>query len=119
VTFSQFTFLEVLWSEQVLQKIHTLSSASNYLVVVLPDAWRDVLSASIEHPSSAIDFLDGQVEIQKVDKFTKSSYPFKAQRLELLLKGLTHGGFSLLQFDECKSDSGAVHILTFKRREKY
>jgi 2-polyprenyl-3-methyl-5-hydroxy-6-metoxy-1,4-benzoquinol methylase len=111
-----FTLLEVKSIEGAVQSVIANCAANGIVVIVLPDVWSDILTASQTDHSIATSFLTKSVAIQKVDKFTGTEYPFNAQRVELWIHKILLSGFTLEKFEIGNFENGNTYILAFKNR---
>jgi ubiquinone/menaquinone biosynthesis C-methylase UbiE len=111
-----FTLLEIGLSASILKRIDQVCARGGTLIIVLPDAWRDVLSETQENLALAHRFLTDEISIQKIDKFTGTQYPFKASRLESVIMCILSLGFVLEILTSQEAASGTVFLLAFKRR---
>jgi ubiquinone/menaquinone biosynthesis C-methylase UbiE len=109
-----FTLLELKWTEKLFERLKSICSENGRLLVVLPDSWCDVLHSGTNAQANAMKFLNEAVNVEKTDKFTLKKYPFIAQRLEVLLVGLTRQGFSLVHFEDTALEKSKILMLTFK-----
>lgn len=111
-----FTLLEIQDVDRLCGLIsqHTIDGA--LLVVTMPDAWIDVLEHARSEPEIVREYVDGPVEIPKLDKFTGERYPFRATRIEDLLSRILKSGFNLIQLEHGRVASQSAFVLAFKRR---
>ena len=106
-----FTLLEVTDIECCVRRVRQAMNEHATLVVVLPDAWGDVLRHTTEVVSN---FVVGPVNIPKVDKFTGQSYPFRAVRIEETIGAILRCGFQLFELTR-SAIGGGTFLLAFRR----
>lgn len=111
-----FTLLEITGVERLLEIFKERLAEGGLLLVVLPDAWADVLRRSRVDPNVIERFLSDSVDVPKVDKFTKSQYPFHAMRTESLIEAATESGFDLYSLRHGVIGSAAAYVLGFRHR---
>lgn len=111
-----FTLLEVSDIDRAVNAISANCKNDGVVIIVLPDAWNDVLAASHDDPDIAKLFLANTVEIQKIDKFTGTKYPFNARRLELWVHKIMLSGFTLDRFEIGNFDNGNTYIMVFQKQ---
>jgi SAM-dependent methyltransferase len=110
-----FTLLEIQDVDRLCGLIsqHTIKGA--LLAVTMPDAWIDVLEHVVADPDIVRKYVEGPVEIPKLDKFTGERYPFRATRIEDLLGRILTAGFELIRLDHGRIASQSAFVLAFKR----
>lgn len=109
-----FTLLEVADVAACVAKLRRLMTPFAILTVVLPDAWVDVLAASVLDPTLVAKFVTDRVAIPKNDKFTGSPYPFEAIRTEYLIDMVLGAGFVLVEITKSSAPAAGVFMLTFR-----
>ena len=111
-----FTLLEIQDVNRLcgLVSEHTIEGA--LLAVTMPDAWIDVLDYAGADPEIVRKYVQGPVEIPKLDKFTGERYPFRASRIEDLLARILSAGFNLIRLEHGRVASQSAFVLAFKRR---
>ena len=82
----------------------------------MPDAWIDVLEHAATDPEIVRKYVEGPVEIPKLDKFTGEQYPFRATRIEDLLGRILNAGFNLIQLEHGRVAGQSAFVLAFERR---
>lgn len=115
--FATFTLLEIEEIDQLCSLISEHATAGMLLVVTMPDAWIDVLQHAGANPEIVGRYVDGSVEIPKVDKFTGREYPFKAIRIENLIGRILKVGFDLFECEHGRVGDQSAFILAFRRRD--
>lgn len=108
-----FTLLEVRAFDTLLNEISKVIVSGGLLIVALPDVWADALGVD-DNLGAARALLSGEVEISKTDKFTGTTYPFYARRVEQIISTVLDLGFYLssLKFG---GPQGEVFLLVFRR----
>jgi hypothetical protein len=110
-----FTLLEFVEIEPLLTLIARATEPHGLMILALPDVWQDVLQNEVVSVDTARALLVGSVKLPKIDKFTKTEYPFYARRLELVISCALRVGFVLEQLERGGSDEGAF-LLLFRRK---
>lgn len=111
-----FTLLEIRDVNRLCELISQHTARGALLAVTMPDAWIDVLEHASSDPEVVRKYVDGAVEIPKIDKFTGEQYPFRATRIEDLMSRILKAGFDLFQFDHCRVEQQSAFVLAFRRR---
>lgn len=111
-----FTLLEIEDIDRLCGLISDYTSQGALLAVTMPDAWIDVLEYAGEDPSIVRRYVEGPVEIPKLDKFTGEQYPFKATRIEDLIGRVLKAGFSLVALEHGRVATQSAFVLSFRRR---
>jgi SAM-dependent methyltransferase len=111
-----FTLLEIQDVNRLCGLIsrHTIEGA--LLAVTMPDAWVDVLEHARACPEIVRKYVEGPVEIPKLDKFTGESYPFRASRVEDLLARILRAGFNLTHLEHGRVTKQSAFVMAFKRQ---
>lgn len=112
-----FTLLEIRDVERLLETFTARLVEGGLLLVVLPDAWADVLRHSRSDPAVIERFLSTSVDVPKVDKFTETQYPFHAMRTESLIEAATEKGFDLFSLRHGIVGPAAAYVLGFRQRQ--
>lgn len=110
-----FTILELPDTALFARIVSGFTAPDAPLIVVIPDAWHDVLTYSAAQPDIVAQYLAGPISIPKVDKFTGSEYPFHVVRTERLIGTIMNAGFQLCEISQCPSDIGGAFLMVFKR----
>lgn len=111
-----FTLLEIPSVERLVRLFSEWLVQAGLLLIVVPDAWPDVLRHSRSNPDALGRFLAGSVEVPKLDKFTKTQYPFHAMRTESVIEAATENGFDLFSLRRGVVGSAAAFVLAFRLR---
>jgi SAM-dependent methyltransferase len=111
-----FTLLETGISQDVADWFAARCRPSGTVVIVLPDVLPDVFLADADSPGTASKFFSGEVSIPKIDKFTKTEYPFQAFRTESVLEFFLKRSFFLERFDRGQVDEKSFFVFAFRRR---
>ena len=114
--FFGFTLLELGTGDEVLSRIDNLCSKQGTIVIAQPDVMQDVLASCSSDTSMLENFISGPVSLRKTDKFTKTEYPFHAERFESVAYKVMQLGFSLVRFEKEVFDGRAVFMLVFRRQ---
>lgn len=108
-----FTLLEMIDIPEAIRKVASLVSPGGYLLIALPDVWRDIVDLPGCALTTAAKFLTEMVSIDKIDGFTKDKYPFNAIRIEAVIAAHLKAGFTLIGLDRSEVGKG-TYLLTFK-----
>lgn len=111
-----FTLLEIKAVEKLAGLFVEKLAPGGLLLVVLPDAWADVLRHSRADSGVLQRFLSESVDVPKVDKFTETQYPFHAMRTESVIEAATEKGFDLFSLRHGIVGSAAAFVLGFRLR---
>jgi SAM-dependent methyltransferase len=111
-----FTLLEIQDVDRLCSLISAHTTDGALLAVTMPDAWVDVLEYASEDLAVVRRYVDGPVEIPKVDKFTGQQYPFRATRIEDLLGRVLKAGFDLVDLEHGRVGDQSAFVLAFRRR---
>lgn len=111
-----FTLLEIKAVEKLVGLIGRKLAPGGLLLVVLPDAWADVIRHSRANSGVLQRFLSQGVDVPKVDKFTETQYPFHAMRTEAVIEAATEKGFDLFSLRHGIVGSAAAFVLGFRLR---
>jgi SAM-dependent methyltransferase len=111
-----FTLLEIPDVDRLCGLISQHTTGGALLAVTMPDAWIDVLEHSSTDPEIVRKYVEGPVEIPKVDKFTGERYPFRAARVEDLIGRILNAGFNLIQLEHGRLAGQSAFVLAFERR---
>ena len=111
-----FTLLEIEDVDRLCGLISEHTTDGALLAVTMPDAWVDVLEHADSDPEIIKKYVEGPVEIPKLDKFTGEEYPFRATRIEDLLSRILKGGFNLVQLDHGRIANHSAFVLGFRRQ---
>lgn len=112
-----FTLLEIHDVDRLCGLISQHTTDGALLAVTMPDAWIDVLEHAQSDPAIVRKYVEGPVEIPKLDKFTGQRYPFRASRIEDLLSRILNAGFNLMRLEHGRIASQSAFVLGFTRRE--
>lgn len=110
-----FTLLEIADINRLCGLISKHMPEGALLAVTMPDAWVDVVEHSSRDPDVVRRYVDGPVEIPKVDKFTGERYPFRTTRMEDLLGRVLKAGFSLTDLEHGRLGPQSAFVLGFRR----
>lgn len=110
-----FTLLEIEDVDRLCRLISEHTSEGALLAVTMPDAWVDVLEHAENDSSVVRRYVEGPVEIPKLDKFTGEQYPFRATRIEDLLGHVLKAGFSLVELEHGRATGQSAFVLAFRR----
>lgn len=111
-----FTLLEVENPTAMIEGAIDLLADRGFLVVAMPDGWKDVLTAAADDMNLPTRFLTEAVTLPKIDKFTGSPYPFSTMRIEsLITTALRHN--CVLETLEQGGPQGEVYMLVFRRKQ--
>jgi trans-aconitate methyltransferase len=110
-----FTLLEVENPAAMIAGAIDLLADGGFLVIAMPDGWRDVLTAGSDDSALPQQFLTQAVKLRKIDKFTGSPYPFSTMRIETLITtALRHD--CVLETLEQGGPQGEVYVLIFRKK---
>ena len=111
-----FTLLESSDYEGMIASAAALTANSGLLIIAIPDVWRDILDPAQEFATLGSEFIEGFVQLSKIDKFTGDPYPFNAMRTEKLISTVLKRSFVLEQLEQ-GGPGGEVHLLIFRKAE--
>jgi len=111
-----FTLLEIEDVDRLCALISEHTTEGALLAVTMPDAWVDVLEYAATEPSIIPRYVEGPIEIPKLDKFTGESYPFRATRIEDLIGRIVKAGFDLIDLEHNRNVAQSAFVLAFRRR---
>jgi hypothetical protein len=111
-----FTLLEIEDIDRLCGLISEHTTEGALLAVTMPDAWIDVLEYAAEEPDVVRQYVEGPVEIPKLDKFTGEQYPFRATRIEDLIGRILKAGFALIAMEHGRVETQGAFVLAFRRR---
>jgi len=111
-----FTLLEMELKLELFSKVNSVLIEGGHVVIAMPDSLEDVHKAALEDPSLLNDFLDGKCVVEKTDKFTDESYPFKAHRFEYIVQLMLYSEFSLEKMYSYKNSGKETFMLVFKKK---
>jgi SAM-dependent methyltransferase len=111
-----FTLLEIEDIDRLCNLISEHTDEGALLAVTMPDAWIDVLEHAVEDAGIVRRYVEGPVEIPKLDKFTGERYPFKATRIEDLLARVLKTGFSLVELEHGRIGAQSAFVFAFRRQ---
>jgi SAM-dependent methyltransferase len=110
-----FTLLEIQDVDKLCGLISHHTTNGSLLAVTMPDAWIDVLEHAGADPEIVRKYVEGPVEIPKLDKFTGQRYPFRATRIEDLLSRILKAGFTLKRLEHGRVGNQSAFVLAFYR----
>ena len=111
-----FTLLEVENPTAMIEGAINLLADRGFLVIAMPDGWKDVLTAASDDRNLPARFLTEAVTLPKIDKFTGSPYPFSTMRTETLITtALRHN--CVLESLEQGGPHGEAYMLVFQRKQ--
>lgn len=108
-----FTLLEIGDLQSAIQAIAKSTVVDGLAVVAQPDVWRDALAQPDRGATISALLTDG-VEIEKLDRFTGTAYPFFAVRIELVIAEFLRQGFALRRLAH-REPEGEIFLLTFQK----
>jgi len=112
-----FTLLEVQDQERTLKQIASRVGPNGHLLLALPDCLEDVIAEAESESSLEIlhEFVQADVELPKVDKFTGEPYPFRARRSTRVISDTLAAGFALIDLIRDASISEGTFLMNFRR----
>jgi trans-aconitate methyltransferase len=109
-----YTMMEIPEPQSCLSALAMALSDGASLFVALPDSWEDVAQL-LPDEVPLRSMIGGRVELPKTSKFTGTSYPFWAIRVELAVELTLRAGFVLTDIVRSVGCSPSAYLLQFTR----
>lgn len=109
-----FTLLEIPSPLHAVGHLSGLVRPGGQLIVVMPDCLNDVWASPIS-PQAKAEFVSGSAQVEKIDKFTGTPYPFNAVRTEFVIDAALRSGLRLAGLTISGSTEARVFFLRFER----
>lgn len=113
-----FTLLEIEDVDRLCRLIAEHMENAGTLLITMPDAWADVLDYAAEDPEIMRKYVQGSVDIPKLDKFTAQIYPFRTTRIEKLICHVLETGYVMTKLEHGGTASQSAFVLAFERRAR-
>jgi hypothetical protein len=110
-----FTLLEMDFTIELFLRANELLEIDGHVIIVMPDSLKDVCKAALSNSELLQNYLENTCILDKIDKFTKKSYPFKAHRFESIVKFMLGSGLIMVGFESSVVKNNEIFLIIFKK----